>query len=118
MPNLNETECSCQGIYDATNSMCVPSTPEEPTVPEVPEAPIMDLPIIENQEDLNQKDETVLETVEETAPNAATRPEIEHVVEPVVESADYKFYEPGQAPEYVADYGKNISEKCQSVFFP
>jgi len=29
MPNLNETECSCQGIYDATNSMCVPSTPEE-----------------------------------------------------------------------------------------
>jgi len=29
MPNLNETECGCQGIYDATNSMCLPSTPEE-----------------------------------------------------------------------------------------
>ena len=51
------------------------------------------------------------------APNAATRPEIEHVVEPVADSADYKFYEPGQAPEYVADYGKNISERCQVCFF-
>ena len=28
MPNLNETECDCQGIYDASIGGCDPTTPE------------------------------------------------------------------------------------------